>query len=281
MTTLKLALIGSGIAKSRMPRLQQYLGQLSGIELDYRLIDAKSVANFDPSEEILRCQRSGYRGVNITHPFKQVAWRSASSMLETIPNSLGACNTLRFEEERIVGTNTDYSGFVQGYNARFGSAKVGVVLQMGAGGVGRAIAFALVSLGLEKLYVFDTNPAQAQELCRAVESLGVAAQVPDASELNDVLENAEGLVNCTPLGMYDYPGSAFPLAGVKHQKWAFDAVYTPLETEFLAACRNAGVSIMTGFDLWLYQGVDAFNIFTGANFVADETVLREALSWLD
>ena len=74
---------------------------------------------------------------------------------------------------------------------------------------------------------------------------------------------ADGLVNATPLGMFQYPGCAFPVAALGGQRWAFDAVYTPENTAFLAACRRRGIDTLSGFGLFLYQGLDAFELFTG------------------
>jgi shikimate dehydrogenase len=81
--------------------------------------------------------------------------------------------------------------------------------------------------------------------------------------------------------MYEYPGSAFPEKYIGKQRWAFDAVYTPLKTEFMFACEQHNLSCITGFDLWIYQGLDAFTLFTGVTVNDQDTVISTALSWLD
>ena len=78
----------------------------------------------------------------------------------------------------------------------------------------------------------------------------------------------DGLVNATPVGMHQYPGQPFPPGGFARQRWAFDAVYTPENTEFLAQCRQRGIETISGFKLFLYQGVDAFERFTGIEVYA-------------
>jgi shikimate dehydrogenase len=62
------------------------------------------------------------------------------------------------------------------------------------------------------------------------------------------------------------------------QQWGFDAVYTPLQTRFLTACQQAGLATLSGFDLWVFQGIDAFNIFTGSEVRASKTLLAYARS---
>ena len=69
--TIKLGLVGEEILHSKMPRLQEYLGQLSGIDIKYDLLDSSQIDNFDPIKEIQASIINGYSGLNVTHPFKQ------------------------------------------------------------------------------------------------------------------------------------------------------------------------------------------------------------------
>jgi shikimate dehydrogenase len=75
--------------------------------------------------------------------------------------------------------------------------------------------------------------------------------------------NADGLVNATPIGMFQYPGNPFPEEAVSYQSWAFDAVYTPENTEFLSLCRQKKIQTLSGFYLFLFQGLHAFERFVG------------------
>ena len=70
-------------------------------------------------------------------------------------------------------------------------------------------------------------------------------------------------------------GSAFSAAVFNGSQWAFDAVYTPIDTSFMQDARAAGLSIMSGYELYFYQGVDAFRLFTGCNI--DPIALRNAI----
>ena len=77
------------------------------------------------------------------------------------------------------------------------------------------------------------------------------------------MRGADGAVNATPVGMHAYPGIPAPAAAFQGLKWAADAVYTPLETEFIATARAARASVMTGQELAIGQAVDAFALFIG------------------
>lgn len=279
--TLLMGLMGSGIARSRMPRLQQYLGSLAQVSLDYQLIDGEQVAGFDPVQRVHQAMAAGFHGLNVTHPYKQKVYDLVQQPAVSGHEIIGSYNTLKFEQGRIYGANTDYSGFVRGYRYRRGVTEPGKVVLCGAGGVGRAIGFGLADLGASHISIFDLVEEQAQSLCKALQRQGVSTSVVAADDLQNAMQAADGLVNCTALGMYKYPGSAFPAAAIGAQQWAFDAVYTPLETEFIVQCRQAGMQCVSGFDLWVFQGLDAFRIFTGVDVDANEELLATTLSWLD
>ncbi len=97
-----------------------------------------------------------------------------------------------------------------------------------------------------------------------------------AASLADACDGASGLINCTPLGMVGYGGNAFAGIPIKGRTWIFDAVYTPLETPFLTEGEAAGVETLSGYELFLYQGIHAFKLFTGHDVDARE--LRRALA---
>ncbi|WP_317929928.1 hypothetical protein [Halioxenophilus sp. WMMB6] len=273
--------MGAGIQRSRMPRLQSYLGARSNVSLAYDLLDGELIHDFDPRRQLYQAIEQGYHGLNVTHPYKQQIYSEVARPLVAGHERIGSYNTLIFADNEILGANTDYSGFIQGYSYRFGLREPGVVLLCGAGGVGRAIAFALVKLGVRKLLILDVVPAQAESLAAAIAETGTSVAVVRQEDLTDVMASVDGLVNCTALGMHGHTGSAFPVEGIARQSWAFDAVYTPLETQFLQACKASGLHCLTGFDLWLFQGIDAFNHFSEVGLEVVPEMVSTTLTWLD
>ncbi len=84
-----------------------------------------------------------------------------------------------------------------------------------------------------------------------------------ADEAEEAIRRADGLVNSTPMGMREYPGSAFDADLLGGQRWAFDAVYTPTDTQFLQAATAAGLTPLSGFDLFRHMAIGSFQAYTG------------------
>jgi shikimate dehydrogenase len=269
---IQLGLIGDNIRRSKSPLLHRLAGELCGLDVRYDpLIPADLGLDFDAA--FARCAESGYRGINVTYPYKeQVFARLAVGNAHT--RSVAACNTVLFGEGVPQGFNTDCSGFAAAFRANFGNAAPGRVAMAGAGGVGKAIGFALAGLGAAELAIFDPDDRKGRALADALRQ---SADLPVrlANSVEEAMEGVDGLVNSTPLGMIGHPGSAFPIEWLKRARWAFDAVYTPIETDFLAAAGAAGLSILSGYELFFHQGVDAFRLFTGVE--VDQPALRAAL----
>ncbi len=259
---IQLGLIGSGISRSSAPRLHRFLGELCGVEVDYQRIDSAEIPEFDFVAALHRCVEAGYRGVNVTHPFKERV-RPLVNVTNSSVSRIGAINTVTFDTACWQGNNTDFSGFAKAFRHRFAGATPGRVLMIGAGGVGKAMAFALGELGAEEVMIFDIASAQSNRLVSVLKTAGIHATAVREADLKDAIRSADGLVNGTPIGMWQHPGNPFPEDAMGGQRWAFDAVYTPLETEFLKCAKAGSLEIMSGYDLFLFQGFDAFTIFTG------------------
>lgn len=272
-TTLQLGLIGAGIQRTRVHRLHRLLGESQGLDIRYDLLDRAGQPAFDLAATLRRCADAGWRGVNVTHPHKPAA-AALAEPLPSVPAGLGSANTLLFERPAWRFANTDHSGFLAAWRAAFGARRPGRALLAGAGGVGRSIAFALVALGAERLWIHDPLPERAAALAAEADAGSGIARTLEAPDLPGAMAEADGLANGTPLGMYLYPGSAFPLAAIGGQSWAFEAVYQPVETAFLAAARAGGLACLSGFELFLHQGIDAFELFTGRRLSRQDALAR-------
>ncbi|MFZ9022627.1 MAG: shikimate dehydrogenase family protein [Litorivicinaceae bacterium] len=269
---LKLGLIGNAIAKSRAPSLHLFLGNLHGFKLTYDLFDPISNQNDRFIAQLKELQDQGYSGCNITYPFKQMAIESVQNC-EASAQLVGATNTIKFSTETHA-INTDYSGFVRAITSKLDKYEIGSTLILGAGGVGRAVAFGLASFPAGVCRIFDPSVDKALGLVDALRKHGFDAEIVWPSELEKVSQTVEGILNCSTVGHYKSPGMPINPEYIGHQKWAFDAVYTPLDTEFLKTCRQANLRIVSGFELFFYQGLDSFEFWTEQK--ADEKDVREA-----
>ncbi len=172
-----------------------------------------------------------------------------------------------------AGHNTDHSGFVAAYRARMGAERPGAVALVGAGGVGRPIAVGLGELGAEEVRVYDIDAGRAARLAAELSSPQLTVRA--CADLAEALDGAAGIVNATPIGMYRYPGNPVPDALLGRPRWAFDAVYTPRDTEFGIAAAARGAAVISGYELFFWQGVHAFRLFTGLD--VDQAALRAEL----
>lgn len=265
---LKLGLIGKGISRSQSARLHVLLGRMCGMDVTYDYLDSDVIKDFDLIKQLTTCAETGYAGVNVTHPYKTSA-RKLITPRKRLPEALGSVNTVVFREDGWRGDNTDFVGFMRGYQKQFGDAKPGTVLQMGAGGVGLATAFGLRGLGADKILIHDKDAARGEELVATLVAANANAVFVGEDDLYDAVRASDGLINCTPVGMNQYPGCPFDTDLFGGQKWAFDAVYTPVQTAFLRAAAKSGIDVMTGFELFFFQGIEAFEVFSGAEIDAD------------
>ena len=122
--TIRLGLIGDNIARSRAPELHRLAGVLAGVETTYdRLIPRELGADFE--QVFAQCAVSGYRGINITYPYKELATGKVE-IADPLVRSVGAVNTVVFGPGEPEGHNTDLTGFVAAYRNAFGSSGPGL-----------------------------------------------------------------------------------------------------------------------------------------------------------
>ena len=267
---IRLGLIGDNIAASSSPRLHALVGEQLDLPISYeRLVPREEELGFGAL--LARCRAEGYRGVNVTYPYKErVVW------MVTVddPNvrALGSVNTVLFESDGPRGHNTDHTGFIEAYRGARHEPP-GTVAMIGTGGVGRAVAFGLRTLGAREIRLHDLDEGKARRLADELAQAGgnvVFHASPDAAAAG-----ADGLVNCTPIGMVGREGTPLPREAMVGAAWAFDAVYTPMDTRFLRDAAASDLEIITGWELFFWQGVHAARLFTGCD--PDVAQLRAAL----
>jgi shikimate dehydrogenase len=252
-----LGLIGAPIAHSAAPAMHERAAAALGLACHYQLIEVAG-ARREELRGLLDSVRSrGFAGVNVTYPYKEavIEWLDR---LAPEAQAIGAVNTVVVRDGALVGHNTDTTGFATAVLPLLKGACGGAVALIGAGGVGKAIGFALARLGVKDIRIFDRDRVRAERLAAMLGDDGVVADSVEAA-----LDGAAGLVNATPVGML--PDRGMPVSGeVLHDRlWVVDAVYSPLMTPLLIAAEAKGARIMTGRALAIHQAVDAFKLFTG------------------
>ncbi|TFV77031.1 shikimate dehydrogenase [Bradyrhizobium frederickii] len=258
---LLTGLIGAPIAHSASPAMHERAAEALGLRGHYQLIEIAGADAAGLGLLLEGVRRLGFAGVNVTYPYKEAVVPLLDALAPGAA-AMGAVNTVVVRNGRLTGHNTDTTGFARAV-APLLAPTGNAVAVIGAGGVGKAITFALASLKVSDIRIFDSEPARAATLVSLLAPQGGARVARVAASVEDALHGATGLVNGTPVGML--PNRAMPVAAaLLHEKlWVADAVYSPLITPLLAAAETKGARIMTGRELAIYQAADAFELFTG------------------
>jgi shikimate dehydrogenase len=255
-----VGLIGAGIQASRSPALHEREGAEQGLRLIYTLIDLDRLGlGIEALGDLLTAaERMGFRGLNITFPAKQAVIPLLHELSEDA-RALGAVNTVVLRDGRRIGHNTDCTGFAEGFRRGLPGVKRDRVVQLGAGGAGSAVAQALLAEGVRDLAIADTDAARAEALAARFG----AGRARVCADLAADVAAADGIVNCTPVGMAKLPGTPLPVALLRPALWVAEIVYFPLETELLRAARALGCRTLDGGGMAVFQAVGAFRLFTG------------------
>ena len=271
---IRLGLIGDNILASQSPRLHRLAGSQNGVRVTYdRLIPARMQMPFDAL--FAHVAEAGYRAVNVTYPYKE---RAAAKVTVDDPlvRAIGAVNTVIFDAGGPHGFNTDHSGFILAYRWVRGEQPPGPVLMIGAGGVGKAIAFGLIALGLREIRIADRDLPKAQALADALRAARPDLVTRTGTDAAELAAGAAGIVNCTPVGMVGYEGTPLPRDRMRGAAWAFEAVYMPVDSQFLQDAAAEGLQVISGYELFIGQGLDSWALFTGLPL--DEARLRRDLA---
>ena len=261
---LLCGLIGGGIQRSLAPALQEEEARQHGLRLHYQLIDLDaSGRGIEALPALIEAARiMGFAGLNVTYPCKQAVIPLLDALSEEA-GAIGAVNTVVRDGDRLVGHNTDGSGWSWGFQRALPQADLSLVVLLGAGGAGSACADAVLRLGAKELRVVDQDPARAESVAARLNSRFGAGRAIASADIAAALQGASGLIHATPVGMAAMPGLPLPESLLRPALWLSEVVYVPIETALLKAARRAGCATMDGGRMNVGQAVRAFKLFTG------------------
>ena len=263
-------LIGNPVEHSLSPPMHEAAYDTLGIEARY--------VTFEPAESagvvaVESAATLGVRGLNVTIPFKQNVLDAVDP--DGLAARIGAVNTIDCTTSPPTGYNTDAAG-VQRSFSHHGVALEGTAVVIGAGGAGRAAAFALADEGMT-VRIANRTVERATALAADVidaEAVSGTAEGHGLDALPDLLAEADVLVNATSVGMEEDQSPA-PAEALHGNLAVLDAVYAPLETRLLRDAGAAGATTIDGAWMLLFQGVEAFERWTGRE--APVQAMNEAL----
>jgi shikimate dehydrogenase len=253
--TDRYAVIGNPVAHSKSPEIHAAFARATGEEVEYdRLLSP--IGSFASIVEQFRL--SGGKGLNVTVPFKQEAFRLADS-LSRRASTAQAVNTLRFDGDRAFGDNTDGEGLVRDITRNLGVRIAGKrVLVLGAGGAAQGIIAPLQAQGPASLLVANRDPAKAEAL-----AVRFGGKVRAASYLLLAHGQFEVVVNATSASL---TGALPPIpTGIfSKEALAYDMVYGRGETPFLERARAEGAGVLAdGLGMLVEQAAESFFVWRG------------------
>jgi shikimate dehydrogenase len=280
--TQTIALLGHPVAHSISPRFQQAALDAAGVDARYEAWDVEPA---DLAIAIERLRSSSVLGANVTIPYKEAVARMVEQP-DALVERMGAANTIVRRNGTLHATNTDVIGILRSLEGAGVDVRGKNVVLLGAGGAARAVVVAMRRAGAARLTIANRTEERARVVARLGGDELATAVVPldaDAPALRAAVREAALVINATPLGMLHGPDAdATPLpsdAFVRNQV-AFDLVYVPERTPFLAAAEDAGARPVGGLAMLVHQGAESFRLWTGKEAPLEVmfAAAREALS---
>lgn len=263
-TTGILGIIGWPVEHSLSPLMQNEALRRAGLDLVY----VPFPVHPDALEEAVKGLRAlGVCGFNVTVPHKTAV---IPCLDELTPEAemCGAVNTVRRDDDRLIGHNTDGIGLVRSLADDLGFRPPGrTVLVLGAGGAARGAVLALAAAGISRMIVANRTLRYGEELCGLVRlqfpHLDVQAISLDMSAIKPVLGAVDLLLNTTSVGMSGTAFAGLDLTAMHQSAAVYDMVYAPPCTPLLEEARRHGLCCANGLGMLACQGEEAFSFWTG------------------
>jgi 3-dehydroquinate dehydratase/shikimate dehydrogenase len=253
--------VGNPIGHSLSPQLQNAGFRARGIDAVYLPFLVRDLKDFCNSIAALRM-----KGFSVTLPHKEAILRYLDDCDE-LAASIGAVNTVSvLANRKLFGYNTDYVGVLRALERRM-PLRGSRVLIFGAGGVARAVAFALSRAGAS-VGICARRPARAAALARAAGGEAIARKHLKS-------EFFDAIVNATPVGMYPAIGRSPLEARELNCRLVFDTIYRPCVTKLMQLADFRGIEAVSGVEMFVAQGTAQWEIWTGRR--APEKAMRVAV----
>ena len=246
----KYLVIGNPIEHSLSPRLHNYWFKQNNIDAVY---EKKQIKETDIEGIISDIKNGKIEGINITVPFK----KSVIPFLDEleIPEKIHSVNTIYKKKNKIIGANTDISGFKLSLMQIKYNAKGKKILILGAGGVTPAIIHALELMEVSVIMLSNRTKEKAENLKKLFPQL-------ELIKWGDI-KNFDMIINATSLGLKESDKIPINYDQIGSGKFFYDVIYNPKKTNFLSEAEKRGHQIENGKMMFIYQAQKAFEMWTG------------------
>ena len=263
--TSRLGIIGYPIGHSISPVFQQAALNHLGLDTSYQ---AWEVAPADVGGFVRNLRKPETLGINVTLPHKE----AVIPFLDEVDDwaaTAGAVNTIVHRQGRLIGHNTDGTGFLRALREEIGFTPQGRrVLVLGAGGAARGVVLALSRENATSLTIANRTVSRAQVMAQLATDNGIESAAISLSgpELDIAAQSSDLIVNCTSIGMTHGPNEfESPLGSTQIPSTVLvnDLVYNPRETPLLREAKRSGARTLGGIHMLVYQGASSFEMWTG------------------
>jgi shikimate dehydrogenase len=267
---IRLGVFGDPVAHSLSPQMQNAALRALEINMQYARFHIRSTE----LRSALRFIRElDFVGINLSVPHK-IAGLTQIDVADDSASRCDAVNTVRLDENKLIGSNTDAEGFSRAVRSEFSIdlRDLRVMILGAGGGTGHAIAWQCALENCERLVLVNRTPAKTNALVDRLRSffagprvLGPVARLEavqwDETVLRKQLADIDLIVNATPLGMNSSDPAPIPARLLAPHHIVFDCVYRPSKTALLRAADEAGARGANGLSMLLHQGALAFSVW--------------------
>jgi len=258
----KFLVIGNPIEHSLSPELHNYWIKKNNIDAIYE----KQKLNDDQLEQyISKVKDKTIDGINVTIPFKKTIIPYLDE-LSTEAKSTQSVNTIYQKDNKVIGHNTDIFGFKTSIEKTEYDLENKEVLILGAGGVVPSIIFSLIKMKVSKVTISNRTREKAENLKKIYKDLEII-------KWGDI-SNYDMIINATSLGLKKEDNLNFDFSSISGNKFFYDVIYNPSETNFLKMGRELGNKTLNGKLMFIYQAVSAFKIWHKKTPQIDDNVIK-------
>lgn len=274
---LKFYVIGDPISHSLSPVMQQYF-------FDIFKISSKYVAKRVSAEELDKVIKSFIKaevtGINVTTPHKKEILKYINE-LSPEAETIGSVNTIKIEQDKLIGHNTDAIGFQTSLRMLNYSFRDKNAIIFGAGGAARAVVVALMREQCNRIIICNRNLERAarlvEDFSEPFSAIELAALPIDSTKLDKIIKTSSLFVNATTVGMGNtINNSILTNTNNLHQDLlVYDLVYRPYKTKLIQQAESYGVRWMNGLDMLILQGIESLKFWIEQDLMLDSSSYAE------
>ena len=258
----KFFVIGNPIDHSLSPILHNYWIKTKGIDASYE----KQKLNENELEKFIsQIKKKKINGINVTVPFKKSVIPYLDELSFEAQNTQSV-NTIYLKHNKIIGHNTDIIGFETSIKKSKYNLSNKEILILGAGGVVPSIIFALNKMKVSKIKISNRTEKKSYDLKKIFKNIEIVEW--------GTVPNFDMIVNATSLGLKEEDKINLNFSSTPKNKFFYDVIYNPQETNFLKIGKSLGNKILNGKLMFIYQALSAFNIWHGIEPDVNESVIK-------